>query len=129
MVVPSLARAVPPALVLLVVAAGAGACGGGGGAGEVTGRFGGLHTAVCRAADEADDGDLEGAQGTFDDVHVGLHDLAATAEREDRSVAGRLLEAKQQVEAELSATNLRELVEPVADAIEVTGGTAPDSCS
>lgn len=103
-------------------------CGGGDGAAEATGRFGGLHTGVCRAAEQAAQGELAGAQRTFDDLHVGLHDLAAAAEQEDRAVAARLLEAKQEVEAELGPEVLRDLVAPVAAAVEVTGGTAPASC-
>lgn len=118
----------------MFVGAALGACSGdsGGGGGGVddsaTGRFRGLHTAVCRAAAQAEAGDLPEAQGTIDDVHVGLHDLAVAAEQEDRGVAGRLLEAKQRVEAEISASALDALVPPVAAAIGATGGSAPDTC-
>jgi len=103
------------------------ACAGDGG-GDATGRFGGLHAEVCRAAAQAEEGDLRAAQRTFDDVHVGLHDLAAAAEQEDRAVAARLLEAKQRVEADLGPEVLRDLVAPVAAAVEATAGTAPDTC-
>lgn len=122
------AAAVAAAVGAAVVAGGAlGACGDAAD-GEATGRFGGLHTAVCRAAREAEAGDVAAAQRTFDDVHVGLHDLAAAAGQEDRAVAARLLEAKQRVEAEPGAGALAALVAPVAVAVEVTGGAAPDDC-
>lgn len=114
-------------LVPLVLAA----CGDGSGGSAsttATGRFGALHTEVCRAADQARRGATASARRTFDDVHVGLHDLAAAAEQEDRAVAARLLEAKQRVEADLSPGTLGELVPTVAAAVEVTGGTAPDNC-
>lgn len=111
-------------LAVLVLAG----CGGGGGAGEATGRFAGLHAGVCRAADQAAQGELGAALRTFDDLHIGLHDLAAAAEQEDRAVAARLLEAKQEVEAELGAEVLRDLVAATAAAVEATGGTAPASC-
>lgn len=101
---------------------------GGGGAGEATGRFAGLHAGVCRATDQAAQGELGAALRTFDDLHIGLHDLAAAAEQEDRAVAARLLEAKQEVEAELGAEVLRDLVAATAAAVEATGGTAPASC-
>jgi uncharacterized protein (DUF4415 family) len=117
-----LRRCVLPGLFVLLAA-----CGGEDG-GAATGRFGALHTEVCRAADQADAGEVSTAQATFDDVHVGLHDLAAAAEEQDRAVAARLLEAKQRVEVRLDADTLRALAVPVAQAVEATGGTAPDSC-
>jgi hypothetical protein len=127
------ARLLPLVCVLAALAAACTGDGGGAGAGagagtKATGRYGGIHTEVCRAAAQADDGDLDAARRTFDDVHTGLHELAAAAEEDDRATAARLLEAKQRVEARLSATSLRELVAPVAEAVVATGGTAPDTC-
>lgn len=125
----SVLRTTAGVLVLTIAVTVSGACGdGGAGEATATGRFGGLHAAVCRAAGQAEAGDLAAAEATFDDHHVGLHDLAAAAEQEDRAVAGRLLEAKQRVEGELDAETLRALVDAVAQAVGVTGGTAPDSC-
>ncbi len=106
----------------------AGACGGGE-AGPATGRFGGVSGQVCRALAEYERGEVEEARDSFDDAHVGLHDVAAAAEADDRAVAARLLEAKQRVEADFSADTLDGLVAPLAAAIETTGGTAPDSCA
>ena len=116
---------------LLVAVAAFGGCGDGGrgdAPSTATGRFGALHTEVCAAADQAADGDTEAAQRTFADVHVGLHDLAAAVQEDDRALAARLLEAKQQVESGLSADTLEHLSGPVAAAVEATGGTAPASC-
>ena len=116
-------------LALLPVLLATAGCGEGAATGgAATGRFGALHTEVCTAAAQAEDGDLAGARATFDDVHVGLHDLAAAAGEEDRAVAARLLEAKQRAETGLSAATLADLVGPVRAAVEATGGTAPDNC-
>ena len=124
----------PLRLVPVVLALGLGACTGGGEPGgdadptTATGRFGQVHTEVCRAAAQADGGDLSSARATFEDVHVGLHDLATAAGEADRAAAARLLEAKQRVETRLDADTLEALAAPVATAVEATGGTAPDSC-
>ena len=106
------------------------ACGGGEDGDDAgrSGRFAGVHTEVCRALEAAEGGDLADARRTFDDVHVGLHDLAAAAGEDDRTASARLLEAKQEVEAALDVRSLRRLVAPVAEAVRVTGGTAPDTC-
>ena len=105
-----------------------GACGGSAGDAEATGRFGSVHTGVCEALAEAEAGDLEAAQRLFDDAHLGLHDLALAAGEADRGVALRLLQVKQRAEADLSVASLEPLVGPVAAAVEVTGGTAPETC-
>ncbi|HVF33277.1 MAG TPA: hypothetical protein VM933_09600 [Acidimicrobiales bacterium] len=109
-----------------------GACGRGDdpipGRADATGRFGAVHTEVCRAASLAGAGSVAAARAAFDDVHVGLHDLAAAAGEADRAVAARLLEAKQRVEADLDADSLTALTPPVAAAVEATGGTAPAAC-
>ena len=105
-----------------------GACGGSGDDAKATGRFGNVHTGVCEAVAEAEAGDLEAARRAFDDAHLGLHDLASAAGEADRSVEARLLQVKQRAEADLSEATLAPLVEPVAAAVEVTGGTAPETC-
>lgn len=63
-------------------------------------------TALCEAAELADDGDLNAAHGVFiSRAHGRLHELAAAASELDRSVAARLLEAKADVEATLPLEN------------------------
>lgn len=117
-----------PGLAFLLLL-GCAACGGGSGDGDTaTGRFGAVHTEVCRAAAQAEAGELSTAQATFDDIHVGLHDLAVAAGEADRAVEARLLEAKQRVEARLAPDTLAALATPVAAAVEATGGTAPTTC-
>jgi hypothetical protein len=123
-------------LVAAVLLGGFGACGDGGGGGDsrrdspkvATGRYGQVHTGICAAAKASAAGDDAAARDAFIDVHAGLHDLAAAAEPEDRAVAARLLEAKQRVEADGKTSDLEELADDVAAAIEVTGGTAPKRC-
>jgi hypothetical protein len=112
----------------VVVVVVAGACGGGDDGGTRSGRFAGVHAEVCAALASAADGQLEVARDAFDDVHVGLHDLAVAAGEEDREVAARLLEAKQRVEADLDRRSLAALVAPTAEAVRATGGAAPDTC-
>lgn len=122
-------RFVPVATGALLVALAAGACGGDGtDGGARSGRFAAVHAEVCAALASAERGDREAAQATFDDVHVGLHDLAAAAGQHDRAVAADFLEAKQAVEADLDRVSLAALVAPTAEAVRATGGTAPTSC-
>jgi hypothetical protein len=86
---------------------------------------------VCAAAAAARTGEQAIAQREFDNIHTGLHELAAAAEGEDRTVAGALLRAKQRVEAERptpSPANLDALADEVRAAIRVTGGRATVSC-
>ena len=112
----------------MVVVLAVGACGGGDDGATRSGRFAGVHAEVCAALASAAGGDLDAAETTFDDVHVGLHDLAAAAGEQDRAVAARLLEAKQRAEAGLDETSLAGLVGPTAEAVRATGGAAPDTC-
>jgi hypothetical protein len=112
-----------------------GACGGGGGGkpaaggqASATGRWGQVHTGICKAAAAAADGDRKTAEQDFADVHAALHELAAAVEREDRAAAARLLQAKQRVEADPTADDLTTLSDTVRDGIRLTGGTAPDVC-
>jgi hypothetical protein len=57
---------------------------------------------LCRAEDLARAGDLRNARATFEDqAHAYLHELAADAESRARAAVGRLLEAKNRVEAAL----------------------------
>ncbi len=87
------------------------------------GRSNGLHLIVCEAADAADAGDEAGAKGSFEDAHAGLHELAAAAEEIDRTVAARLLEAKQAVEAgaDHDDDEYTALLRAVEDALEAIG--------
>lgn len=54
---------------------------------------------VCAVANASNTGDgKEAERGFLDDAHGPLHELAASAGTEDRTAAGRLLEAKPRVE-------------------------------
>ena len=114
------------ALLLLTSACGAG------GAGddelEATGRFAQVHHGVCAAAQFSADGDRKRAEDVFDDIHFGLHDLVQAVEPEDRAAAARLLRAIERVESVGSTANLEALAGTVAESVELTGGTAPDTC-
>ena len=106
------------------------ACGGNGDGDPTaaTGRYGRIHTDVCAAAQFAADGDDQRAKAAFDDAHFGLHALVQAVEQEDRATAARLLEAIERQESQPSADALDALTERVAESIERTGGTAPDTC-
>ncbi|HUP84428.1 MAG TPA: hypothetical protein VM143_02065 [Acidimicrobiales bacterium] len=95
---------------------------------KATGRWGGVHSGVCAAVTASVRNEPTTARRDFEDVHAGLHELAAAVEREDRPAAARLLEAKQRVEAGGTTQDLRQLAVAVAAAIELTGDTAPDTC-
>lgn len=112
----------------------ASACGGSGAAGDddrpkpATGRFGQIHQGVCAAAQFSAAGDRQRAEDAFDDAHFGIHALVQSVEQEDRAAAARLLEAMERTETQGSTANLESLAETVAEAVELTGGTAPDTC-
>jgi hypothetical protein len=91
-------------------------------------------TALCDAREEIgrDVGATEAI--FFDGAHDGLHDLANDAAEMDRSVAARLLEAKQTVEADLEETPSRRvlakdfdaLLDSTRRALEATSVAAPN---
>lgn len=72
---------------------------------------------LCTAAEAPD---VTSAINSFGEVHLPLHGLADETAQVDRAVAGRLLRAKQQVEAEIDgapdAARLRPLLEELAAA-------------
>jgi hypothetical protein len=93
--------------------------------------------AVCGAAALARSGDATAARTTFlDRAHQGVHELAAATTPHDRPAAGRMLERKEQVEADLStsapaatlAGDLDRLADAVATAIAASGGAHPGTC-
>lgn len=95
------------------------------------------HTGLCAAIAAATNGDEEAAGVTFTDrVHGGLHDLASRVEERDRSVAARLLEAKERVEADLDQSvtaaaltaDLINLAPNVRAAIALLGDAMPEPC-
>lgn len=93
------------------------------------------HRDLCAALDAATAGDVETARTIFrDDVHGPLHDIAAAAQRVDRSAAAQLLEAKQQTEADLVtapervAADLAALAPTVRTALLATGRPSPAAC-
>lgn len=91
---------------------------------------------LCDVLDLVLDGDIEGARAAFD--HGPLHTLADAATEVDRSVASRLLQAKENVEADLAGSNtspslivasLQTLTEATADALVATGAApTPPVC-
>ena len=91
-------------------------------------------TALCEARDDIgrDAGATEAI--FFDRAHDRLHDLARDAAELDRSVAARLLEAKQNVEADLDEAPSRRvltddfdaLIDSTRRALEVASGAAPN---
>ena len=97
-------RRVGPALVALALLV---ACGGDGdedGDGAETDRFWDAAVAICTARDQAG-ADVKAARTTFyDRSHDALHDISRALDPVDRAASGRLLEAKQQVEAGLDAS-------------------------
>lgn len=89
-------------------------------------RFDDAHRGVCEAA-EAAAGDVEAAEAIFfDRAHDSLHELAATLDDTDRVSAARLLEAKQDVEAELDGAVRREIVRDHLVALAAVTGDALD---
>ncbi len=83
---------------------------------------------LCDMLDLVRDGDIDGARAAFD--HGPLHTLADAATEVDRAVASRLLQAKENVEADLAGSNtspslivasLQTLTEATADALVATG--------
>jgi hypothetical protein len=86
----------------------------------------GVVEALCEASDEAAR-DAEAARRIFfDRAHDPLHDIAAAAEKVDRSSAARLLEAKQAVEADLEATAAPELTSDLGRLIVATRDALED---
>lgn len=86
-------------------------------------RFEDAQSGVCEAAAAAAS-DVEAAEAIFfDRAHDSLHELAAALGDTDRVSAARLLEAKQDVEAELDGAARREIVRDDLVALAaVTGG-------
>ena len=91
---------------------------------------------VCRALGAAKAGDSDRARTIFDDeAHGPVHDLSTQVDDEDRGLAGRLLEAKQAVEAAVKGSGddsdelrqaLERLAAVTADAVtEVEGEPGP----
>lgn len=97
--------------------------------------FAAVYADVCAAASAADAGDREAAERHFvDEAHAPLHDLAAAAGTRDRGAAGRLLEAKQRVEAAVEAgvtpnLELTGLVSTTRRAVEVADERDPGACT
>lgn len=97
-------------------------------------RFAAVYAEVCAGASAADAGDREAAARRFvDEAHGPLHDVAAAAGVRDRAAAGRLLAAKQRVEAAVESDapdlELEDLVSTTRQAIEVADERDPGACS
>ena len=96
--------------------------------------FAAVYADVCAAASAADAGDRDAAERHFvDEAHTPLHDLAEAAGTRDRAAAGRLLEAKQRVEAAVEADapdlELTGLVSTTRRAVEVADERDPGACA
>jgi hypothetical protein len=102
------------------------ACGGSDGPDSDT-RLVDAHAALCEAAAQPD----RARALFFDRSHDALHEVARRLEEPDRALAGRVLEAKQTVESELTASrpgrpdDLRRLAEVYRDALGRLAITAP----
>ena len=92
-----------------------------------------MYEGLCATRARADDS-AAARQVFFDRAHQRVHELAAETARRDRAVAGRLLEAKQAVEHDLTAgngslaTDLDHLLDASRTAIKASGYRPPDSC-
>lgn len=96
--------------------------------------FADVYSDVCAAASAAQDGQRDAAERRFvDEAHGPLHELAAAAGARDRAAAGRLLEAKQRVEAAVETNapdlELADLVSTTRRAIEVADERDPGVCA
>ena len=93
-------------------------------------------TALCDATQRAKQGQFPAARVAFHDrVHAALHELAADVAERHRSVAARLLEAKEQVEAVIDAPQspdlsgrLRRLTAQTRAAATILGEPVGVSC-
>lgn len=73
---------------------------------DTTSPYDSVVAGLCTAERRADAGDTNGARTAFlDQAHAGLHELAAATQQRDRTRAGALLEAKERVETDLSASS------------------------
>jgi hypothetical protein len=102
---------------------------------EASGEYARAYTGLCTARSAARSGEVASAGDAFSDrAHQPLHELAARAAERDRGAAGRLLEAKQAVEADLGrgspdlAADLDCLLSATASAVAATGGPRPEPC-
>ena len=120
----------------LIAAFALGACADGADVGGAQARAEAVQGGICEAAESAprDTGD---AQDAFDRVHTDLHLLAAETEERDRAATARLLQAKQQVEADLRdgvdgdrlAIHLDALGVQLAEAVQATDLATVSTCS
>jgi hypothetical protein len=103
-----------------------------------TGPYASAYRGLCHAAADARRGNVALARTVFyDQSHQPIHQLAAATEAEagDRAVAGRLLEAKQPVEAQLLgqptghfSADFDRLTKAMATAMAVVSHARPDAC-
>jgi hypothetical protein len=107
-------------------------------AAKTAGPYAATYRAVCSAASAARGGDAKAARTRFlDGAHQGIHELAAVASKRSRPAAGRMLEAKERVEHDLSAgakpnvlaADLAALSVTARSAIAATGAPRPQPCS
>lgn len=94
-----------------------------------------FYRSLCEAQTRTAGGDVQGAARLWvNRVHGPLHPLAADASKKDRAVAGRLLRAKEAVEAAWQAKpdevpgGLAELAEATRAAVRTVDGRDPGGC-
>lgn len=140
-------RAPRTAAAVALVSSVLAACGGSGGGGSTpapSGPSGALGVVTVAAARVAVEGlcamrttfanDIEKANGVFyDQTHEELHVIAAATEEKDRTVAARLLQAKEKVEADLTDLQVPDtfvedvdaLLSATQDALRTIGVSVP----
>lgn len=124
-------RSVVGAIVGLILASAAGC---GGPTSSSQDPYGSASEALCQALQAAQEGDGDLArQAFYDTAHRPLHDLAAEATDIDRTLAARLLEAKESVESALATpgtvpSDLFVTLVAAADAALTATGHAPVPC-
>ena len=122
-------------VVVLALGVGAGSLWGGCSSDEKAVASPPFYRSLCEAQTRASGGDVQGAALLWvNRVHGPLHPLAADASKTDRAVAGRLLRAKEAVEAAWQAKpaeapgGLTELAEATRAAVRTVDGRDPGAC-
>jgi hypothetical protein len=84
---------------------------------------------LCAAIGAAAKGDTNTARRAFEEIHTPLHDLAQDEANRDRARSGRLLEAKQRVEADLTTSPTTNLEADLRSLHAITSTITPPATS